>query len=336
MIRIVQVGLGPLGQKTVRLLRERRHLRLVAAVDPAPDKVGKDVGELCGLARANIRVSGDIAAALRGRKADVAILTTVSDLKRIEAQIAGLAQAGLPVVSTCEELSFPWNTSPSISRRIDAVCRKHGVACVGTGVNPGFLMDFLPAALTGVCQSVERVRVERMQDASVRRVPFQQKIGAGLTRAQFCKKKAEGTLRHVGLTESMQMIARAMDWKITRTTESLKPVIARTRIVSGYKPIEPGMASGVEQIGRAYIGKKEVITLEFRAAVGLPKSYDAIEISGSPAIRSVVEGGVNGDIATCAIVLNAATAILKVSPGLKTMLDLPAVTCFGPGEAPTT
>lgn len=327
MTKIVQVGMGPLGQKTVRFLAERPNLKLVGAVDPAADKVGKDAGELCGLKRLGVRIAKDLESALRGKKADVAILTTVSDLKRIEAQIAALARAGLPVVSTCEELSFPWDTSPAISRRIDAVCRKHGVACVGTGVNPGFLMDFLPSALTGVCQKVRKVRVERIQDASPRRVPFQQKIGAGLTLAQFRKKKAAGTLRHVGLTESMHMIARAMGWKVTRTTESLKPVIAKTKITSGYMPIEPGMACGVEQIGRAYIGKREVIRLEFRAAVGEPKSYDAVEISGDPAIRSIVEGGVNGDIATCAIVLNAVMAIRKVSPGLKTMLDLPAVTC---------
>ncbi len=327
MIKIVQIGLGPLGQKVVRYLLERPNLKLVAVVDPAPDKVGRDAGELCGLKRLGIMVARDLKSALRGRKADVAVLTTVSDLKRIEAQIAGIAAAGLPIVSTCEELSFPWDTSAAISRRIDAVCRKHGVACVGTGVNPGFLMDFLPSALTGVCQKVEKVRVQRIQDASIRRVPFQQKIGAGLTLAQFQAKKEAGTLRHVGLTESMHMIARAMGWRLGRTTESLRPVVAKSLITSGYTPIKPGMACGVEQTGRAYVGRREVITLEFRAAVGEPKSFDAVEITGTPNLRSVIEGGVNGDIATCAIVLNAVAVIRKVSPGLKTMLDLPAVTC---------
>lgn len=327
MTRVVQIGLGPLGQKVVRFLVERKNLKLVAAVDPAPDKSGKDVGEVCGIGPMGFRVAGNLKCALRGKKADVAVLTTVSDVKRIEAQVAEIAAAGLHVVSTCEELSFSWNTSPAISRRIDAVCRRHGVACVGTGVNPGFLMDFLPSALTGVCQEVRKVRVQRIQDASVRRVPFQQKIGAGLTLGQFRKKKEAGTLRHVGLTESMHMIARALGWKLTRTTESLKPVIARKRVTGGYTTIAPGMACGVEQIGRGYIGKNEVITLEFRAAVGEPKSFDAVEISGSPDIRSVIEGGVNGDIATCAIVLNAVDTIQRAGSGLKTMLDIPAVTC---------
>jgi len=327
MTKIVQVGLGPLGQKVVRYLLERPNFKLVAVVDPAPDKVGKDAGELCGVKRLGVAVAKDLRSALRGRKADVALLTTVSDLKRIERHIAEIAAAGLPVVSTCEELSFPWDASPAVSRRIDALCRKHGIACVGTGVNPGFLMDFLPSALTGVCQKVERVRVQRIQDASARRVPFQKKIGAGLTLAQFREKKKAGTLRHVGLTESMHMTARALGWKLSRTSESLRPVVATARITSGYAPIKKGMACGVEQIGRAFVGRKEVITLEFRAAVGEPKSFDAVEITGIPNLRSVIEGGVNGDIATCAIVLNAVAAIRKVTPGLKTMLDLPPVTC---------
>jgi 4-hydroxy-tetrahydrodipicolinate reductase len=177
-----------------------------------------------------------------------------------------------------------------------------------------------------VCQKVERIRVQRVQDASHRRVPFQKKIGAGLTLAEFREKERSGSLRHVGLTESMQMIARAMGWKLSRTTESLKPVIASETITAGHTIIQAGMACGVEQIGRGYVGRRQVIMLEFRAAVGEPKSYDAVEITGKPSFRSVIEGGVNGDIATCAIVLNAVRSIQKAEPGLRTMLDLPLVT----------
>jgi len=326
MTRIIQVGMGPLGQKTVQFLLERRDMKLVAAVDPAPEKAGRDVGEVCGLRRLGVKVHKNLKSALRSTRADVAVLTTVSSLKRIESQVTEIAAAGLSMVSTCEELSFPWNTFPAISRRIDRLCKKHGVACVETGVNPGFLMDFLPSIFSGVCQKVKNVRVRRIQDATVRRVPFQQKIGAGLSISEFRSKKKAGTLRHVGLTESMHMIACAMGWKLSRTSESLKPVVAKKRIAGGYMPIEPGMACGIEQIGRAFVGKKKVITLEFRAAVGEPKSFDAVEITGSPNVVSVIEGGINGDTATCAIALNAVAAIRKVEPGLKTMLDLPAPT----------
>jgi 4-hydroxy-tetrahydrodipicolinate reductase len=326
MIRVVQIGLGPLGQMVVRFALQRKTIRIVAAVDKDPAKIGRDLGVLCGVRKQGVRVCGNLRTALRGRKADVAVLTTVSALKRIEQQVAEIAAAGLHIVSTCEEMSFPW-IRRSMAKRMDAACRRHGVACVGTGVNPGFLMDYLPIVLTSVCQSVKKVTVWRVQNASSRRIPFQQKIGAGLTRRQFADQVALGSVRHVGLTESMNMIAAALDWRLDRTTEVLRPVIASRRIASGYRPIPKGYCCGVSQTGRGFRRGREVIRLNFRAAVGEKASYDTVAIRGVPDLCSVIPGGVNGDTATCAIVLNAARVIGRCSPGLRTMLDLPAPSC---------
>jgi len=270
-------------------------------------------------------VHSNLAAAMKGVKASVAVLTTVSSLKRLEPQVRELARAGLHIVSSCEELSFPWKTHPAIAKRLEAVCRRYGVACVGTGVNPGYLMDFLPCILTSVCQRVERISIDRIQDAAPRRVPFQQKIGAGLTLAEFNAKVAAGTLRHVGLTESMHMIARHLGWTLERTTESLNPVIADREIRSGYKPIRKGQTCGVEQTGSAKAKGREVLKLHFRAAVGEPESFDRVEIDGEPSFTTMIPGGVNGDIATCAITINAIRSIVKAAPGLRTMIDLPPV-----------
>ncbi len=325
MARIIIVGLGPLGVKTVRFAVERKRIKIVGAVDINPALVGKDLGTHCGLKKLGVVISPNLRAALKDTKADCAVLTTVSSVAKLESQVAEAAKCGLDVVSTCEELSFPWHTAPAVSKRIDAACRKHGVTCLGTGVNPGYLMDFLPCILTAVNQNVRKITVQRVQDASVRRIPFQQKIGAALTLTEFRQKQAAGTLRHVGLTESVHMIAHAMNWKLTKVTESLKPVMAATRLTTGYRPIEKGMARGVEQIGRGYVGSREVIKLHFRAAVGEPRSFDRIEIKGQPDMVSEIDGGVNGDVATCAIVLNAVRSTMTASPGLKTMLDVPAV-----------
>lgn len=323
MIRVVQIGLGPLGQRVVRYALKRSGIRVVAAVDPASGKVGKDLGRLCSLKPLGITVCRDLNSALRWKKADVAVLTTVSSIRMIERQIEEAARAGLDIVSTCEELAFPWRTHPRIAGRIDAFCTRYGVACLGTGINPGFLMDYLPCALSSICQKVVRVRIARIQDASERRIPFQRKIGVGLTLAKFRVKVAEGALRHVGLVESMHMIAHSMKWKLDRTAETVKPVIAEQTVTSGYIRVEKGCARGVEQIGRGYIGGQEVLRLHFRAAVGEKESFDAIEIVGDPTLRSIIPGGVNGDDATCAITVNALRVISAASPGLKTMLDLP-------------
>lgn len=331
MIEIIQVGIGPLGQMLVRSAVARGSFRITGAVDTDPSKIGKDLGELCGIARLGVTVSGRLDEALRHGTPRVAVVATVSSLAAFEPQVAQLAKVKLNVVSTCEELSFPWRTQPELARKIDTICRDSQVACVGTGVNPGYLMDFLPTALTGLCQEVTGVRVSRVQDASIRRIPFQQKIGAGLTPAEFEANRKAGTLRHVGLSESVDYIAARLGWTLDRSTESLEPVMAEETITSGYKPIARGMARGVYQVGRGFISGNEVITLTFRAAVGEPESYEEVRIEGEPAFSSKIAGGINGDIATCAVTLNTVRSILNAGPGLKTMADLPAPAWFAPG-----
>ena len=329
MIEIVHVGLGPLGQMMVKSAVERGSFQIVGVVDTDPAKVGKDLGELCGIGRLGVPVCGTLDDALRGGPAPrVAVVTTVSSLAAFEPQVAELARAKLPIVSTCEELSFPWRTQPELAGRIDKLCRGGAIACIGTGVNPGYLMDFFPTVLTGLCRKVTGVRVWRVQDASVRRIPFQQKIGAGLTLEQFEAKRRDGSLRHVGLPESVGFIAARLGWTLDRTTESLEPVVAERDVTTGYKPIAKGMARGVHQVGRGFVAGQEVITLNFKAAVGEPEPYEEVQIEGEPTFRSRIAGGINGDIATCAVTLNAARSILEVGPGLKTMADLPGLSWF--------
>jgi 4-hydroxy-tetrahydrodipicolinate reductase len=325
MANIVHVGIGPLGAKTVRYAAERGCFNIVGAVDTDPGKAGKDLGGLCGIDPLGIAVSSSLDEAIAGKQADVALLTTVSSIIALESQVAELAGAGLNIVSTCEELFFPWKTNPDVAGRIDEVCRRNNVTCVGTGVNPGYLMDLLPTILSGLCQNVKKVEVWRVQDASVRRIPFQQKIGAALTLEEFEARKNDGSLRHVGLPESVDFIADRLGWKLDRNDEMLGPVIAETQIDSGYKPISKGMACGVHQVGRGFVGSDEVITLNFQAAVGEPESYDQVRIDGEPVIESRIAGGVNGDIATCAIALNAVRSVLEVGPGLKTMAQIPPI-----------
>ena len=234
MIEIVHVGIGPLGQMMVRSAASRAGFRIAGAVDTDPAKIGKDLGELCAIERLGIAVSGSLDEAIRGKAVRVAVVTTVSSLAAFESQVVQLAQAKLHIVSTCEELFYPWRTQPKLAQRIDKICRDAGIACIGTGVNPGYMMDFLPTTLSGLCQKVTGVRVWRIQDASVRRIPFQQKIGAGLTREQFQAKVDDASVRHVGLTESISMIADALNWKLDRITDDIQPRIATETVTSEF------------------------------------------------------------------------------------------------------
>ena len=331
-IKIVQVGVGPLGQKITKYILERKGLEIVGAVDLAPDKAGKDLGDICSIGKLGIEVSKSLSAAMQNSKPDVVLLTTVSDMERITPQIEEILSYKIPIVSTCEELSFPWETSPELAKRIDESAKSSNVSVLGTGVNPGFLMDFLPIAMTGVCQNVKSIKVSRIQDASFRRIPFQKKIGAGLTLEEFESKRKSGTLRHVGLTESMHMIASKMGWKLSKTEDILTPVVAEHDIKTDVMKISEGMARGVQQIGKGYVNREQLITLEFRAAIGEKNSHDTIEIKGTQDITSTIKGGVNGDIATCAVTINAIKSILNATPGLRTMADVPVVSFFDNSE----
>jgi len=215
------------------------------------------------------------------------------------------------------------------ARAIHQLAKKSKVAVLGTGVNPGFVMDALPIALTGVCERVESVRVDRVQDARIRRLPFQQKIGAGLTREQFQKKVDDGSVRHVGLAESISMIAEAFGWKLDRITDEIQPKMATETVSSEFLAVDPGYVCGIVQDGLGFRNGTPVITLHMEAYLGAPESFDAVEIVGSPALRMKLAGGVHGDIATASIVVNSLPKILEVAPGLHTMRDMPLPAFFG-------
>lgn len=206
MMNIVQVGIGPLGKKIVEYIQEREGIEIAAAVDSAPELIGIPLGDVCQIDNLDIIIQPTLSQAVQNQDIDAAIITTLSSVTGSEAVLSEAAKAGLPVVSTCEELSFPWEANPDVASRLNQVFSDNDVACVGTGVNPGFLMDYLPSVLTSLCQQVDKVEVYRVQDASPRRIPFQKKIGAGLDDKGFKAKVKAGRLRHVGLPESFDKV----------------------------------------------------------------------------------------------------------------------------------
>jgi 4-hydroxy-tetrahydrodipicolinate reductase len=332
-IRVVHFGLGPIGAAVVRQVADRRGFRIVGAVDIDPAKVGRDLGEVAGVGRSlRIRVSDDARKVIKAAKPDAVVLCTSSSMKAVLPQLQSIIRFRVPVVSTTEELSYPTKANMRRARIVHRLARKAKVAVLSTGVNPGFVMDALPIMLTGVCERVDAIRVERIQDARIRRLPFQQKIGAGLTRDQFQEQVDLGTVRHVGLAESVQMIADALGWRIDRITDEIQPRIAVESVASEFLAVDPGDVCGIVQDGIGFRGDQPVITLHMEAYLGAPESYDSVEIVGSPPIRSKIAGGVHGDIATASIVVNSIPKVLEVAPGLHTMRDMPLPSFFGGRE----
>jgi 2,4-diaminopentanoate dehydrogenase len=329
-IRVAFVGLGPIGAAVVRQVADRRGFRIAGAVDLDSAKVGRDLGDVVGIGRAlKIEVSNAAPRTIKAAKPDVVVLCTSSSMKGVLPQIETILKLRVPIVSTTEELSYPTRRNMRYARAVHQMAKKARVAVLGTGVNPGFVMDALPIMLTGVCERVDGIRVDRVQDARVRRLPFQQKIGAGLTREQFQRKVDDGRVRHVGLAESVSMIADAMGWNLTRITDEIQPRIATEAVSSDLLAVDAGYVCGIVQDGIGYQGDRPVIRLHMEAYLGAPESYDAVEITGSPVIRSRIAGGVHGDVATASIVVNSLPKVLEVAPGLHTMRDMPLPSFYG-------
>jgi 4-hydroxy-tetrahydrodipicolinate reductase len=323
-------GLGPIGAAVARQIVSRKGFQIVGAVDIDHAKIGLDLGQVIGLdKKLRVRITNDAAGAIKSGKPDVAVLCTSSSLKTVMPQIEAVLKKKVAIVSTTEELSYPVGKNRALARKIDALAKKARVAVVGTGVNPGFAMDALPITLTGICERVDSIRVDRIQDARSRRLPFQQKIGSGLNKEQFAQKVKDGSVRHVGLAESVTMIADAMGWKLDKVTDEIHPKIADKAVESELIAVDPGYVCGIIQDGVGYAKGKPVITLHMEAYLGAPESFDAVTIEGSPRVTSKVIGGLHGDVATASITVNSIPKVLRVTPGLRTMADMPIPSWFG-------
>ena len=326
-MKIIQFGLGAIGLECARAVAKTPGLHLAGVVDVDPAKVGKFLIAMLGkrAARdlpAGLKVSGSLGDALRRRRADVIIHTTRSTLAGVYPQLAACAEAGLPVVSSTEELSFPRAVAPRLASRLDALARRHGVAILGAGVNPGFVMDLIPVVASGASLNVRRVDVERILDAGLRRAPFQAKVCVGRTAAEARRILLNGG-GHVGLELSAHLIASGCGIPFDSLRSTGSPVIATRRMRSAFGTVMPGRVAGLKQEVRCTRRGKTVITLKMKMAVGVKDPHDSARIHGTPALELRFDGGVFGDTATVATLVNALPSVIEGPPGLHTVLDLP-------------
>jgi len=323
-IRAIQYGIGPIGASIAKLLREKDAVDIVGAIDNDPAKVGRDLGEVLGASDApwGVKVSGDARGVL-DQSADIVMHTTSSSLPKVMDQLLACLDVGSCVVSTCEELSYPYRTHPELAARLDKAAKESGVALVGTGVNPGFVMDKMVITLAAVSQRIEHAKAVRIVDAAKRRLPLQKKIGAGMSVEEFRSKVKEGVIKHVGLPESVAMVADSLGLPVDEITETIEPKVATEQVRTEFLTVEAGQAAGVHQIARGLAGGRELIYMELQMFVGAKDPVDTIELTGHPNISLVIPGGSHGDIATASVAVNSIPGILEAPSGLRTSRDLP-------------
>ena len=259
--------------------------------------------------------------------------STTSHLPAVADQLLACLAAESCVVSTCEELSYPFRKYPQLAAQLDAEAKSWGVALVGTGVNPGFVMDKLVLTLSAAAQRVDGANVLRVVDASQRRLPLQKKVGAGMSVAEFREQVAAGIIKHHGLPESVAMVSDALGLGVDEITETIDPMIAREDVRTEFLEVAAGQVAGVHQIARGTAAGQEKIYMELQMFVGAKNPRDTIELRGEPNLTLTIPGGTHGDIATIAIVVNSIPAILAAPAGLRTSNDLP-MCFFSPAAKP--
>jgi hypothetical protein len=322
-IRVALIGLGPIGVEVGKALRSRG-VSFLGAADLAPDKAGRDLGEFLGSEKMNVAIAasaGDLYAASAAERGggDIAVICTGSRLPAVAPQVEQAIRAGLHVVSTCEELSDPKLKHADVARRLDAAAREHRVGILGTGVNPGLVMDRLALAIAAACVRVDRVLVRRVVDAARRRGPLRAKVGAGLTMEEFEAGVASGKLSHVGLPESAALLAEGLGWPAADIRDTIEPVIAHAEV----EGIARGRVLGLHQTARVHVGDRVPVELDLTMAVGVPEPGDRIVVEGDPPLDAFFANGFHGDRATVGCVVNALPFVAAGPPGLQTVVTLP-------------
>jgi 4-hydroxy-tetrahydrodipicolinate reductase len=307
MTGIAVVGLGAIGTEVVRYALERNH-DVRAVIDSDMKKVGKPMAHVARMS-VNTKVVPRLEDAnMKG--VEVLVISTSSRFRDVASLVEDGIKRGLHVVTTCEELAFPNLSHDELAKKIDLLAKTKGVTVVGVGVNPGFVMDWVPSLVASASKNVRDIHVVRSIDVSRRRRQLQTKVGVGNTLEKFQHELKDGRAGHVGLSESVAIVAKSLGYTVERLETGISPVLGSEDRVLGTKQFATGVAASV------------TIRLELEMTI-TSADFDLIEVSGTPNIKLRFEGGVFGDSATVALVVNAIERIGLANPGLITVLELP-------------
>jgi len=319
-VRVAIVGLGAIGREVWKAVQGKPGLALVAVADPA--LVGQDAGEVAGTGRSGVKIVASAEEAFAG-EVDVALVLTASGVADLLPIVEAASLRGVDVISTGEDLAYADLATPELARKLDARARAGGITVLGTGINPGFVMDRLPLTLAAACVRVDSVRVERVVDAAKRRGPLRAKVGADLTVAEFEAGVAARRLGHRGLPESCALVGLGLGVSFDELRNTIEPVV--TSAANPRAGIAPGRVAGLRQSAVGLKGGREIVRLDLEMSVAAPDPHDRVVIAGDPPLDVLVQGGTHGDRGTVGTTVSAIAAVVVASPGLKTVLDLPLV-----------
>ncbi|MGE9291000.1 MAG: hypothetical protein ACQKBT_08425 [Puniceicoccales bacterium] len=323
-IQVAQFGLGPIGILSLKLLAQKKWVKVVGGIDIRPEWIGKSLSEITGEPDSfgDAIVYGSFEELLNATGVDAVVHTVTSKADQAFAQIRPMMEHGIAVISSCEELIFPSLREPKMTREIDDLCQTTGGRLLGCGFNPSYVFDILPICLSGVCSTVKGIYCERVVDASTRRGPLHKKLGCGLEPDDFRTLAAQGKAGHAGLQESLALIANSLGWKIGTIIESIDPVIADRDIQSNLITVNRGQTAGLQQTVKAETNEGYWIHFDLVSYLNSDDNHNLVQLNSSPQIEAIVFEGIAGDIATGAALVNTIPSALRAKPGVRLLTDI--------------
>jgi hypothetical protein len=336
MIKVAVWGTGMMGQGLLGYVLDRpKDVELVGAIVTNPAKDGKTVGELLGR-ESSVRMTTDHETVL-ARNPDVVCVCTQSNLDEIAGQVEPSVKAGANVLCIAERLAYPWASDPVRADRFDSLAREHGVSILGTGVNPGFVLDALIVMWSSICLRIDRIEASRINDLSPFGPTVMASQGVGTTVEQFERGVEEGTIvGHIGFQESIRLIARAIGWTIDEIVETREPIVSNVERSTPHVRVAPGEVCGCRHIGRGYDNGKLKIELvhpqQIHPEMEGTETGDYIRIVGDPSVNMVNAPEIPGGKGTYASTGNYIPLIVDAPAGMLTVIDMPLPRFWVPSE----
>jgi len=330
-IRVVIWGFGAMGKGMAEMLLNKKGVVITGICDVHPNLVGKPLYEVLNVVKNDLNtvvIHDDIENLLDKEKCDIVLLATDSFTKKAFPKMKQILEHGINVISTAEEMAYPKAQEPMLADELDSIAKEHGVTVLGTGINPGFIMDLLVVALSGVMSDVKHIEANRVNSLSPFGPAVMEEQGVGITKEKFEEGIKNKTLAgHVGFRESVHMIADAIGVKIDRFEQQMKPIISNVDRKSKYGYVKAGNVAGVNMTGQGIVNDDVFIDMkhpqQIEPELEGTSTGDYINIKGTPEVHMAITPEIDGGIGTIAMCVNMIPHVLNAKPGLKTMLDLP-------------
>ena len=330
-VKVAIWGFGAMGGGVAKVLLQKKGVEITGVCDIHPNRVNQSIFDLLGVERGehkDVVVTPSIEQVVKKGACDVCVIATDSFTKKAFPKIKFVAEQGVNVVCTAEEMSYPKAQSPELAAEMDKIAKENGVTILGTGINPGLMMDLLAICLSGCMVDVQSVMCKRVNSLSPFGPAVMEEQGVGLTVEKFDAGVKDGTLAgHVGFAESVGMIGEALGWEVERFEQQMKPIVTTVDRKSAYGFARAGDVAGVNMTGQGYVDGVLKIDMihpqQIEPEAEGTYTGDYIVLKGSPEVNMQIRPEVDGGIGTIAMCVNMIPHVINSEPGLKTMLDLP-------------